>query len=459
MEKVFKWMTAYAGVPESNTYLRWFMRAIPEQEFKGIDLALYCFLNFCSELRVTPKRETLASYIKTDLERDVKKHNIRLESMTAYDYSQVSQFKEAVHILGDMIVSTFDMYTSQDLTGRDFRTDISEYFNECQSEQTQNAFMDYYPKLSDGSNPVEVSEQLRSKLTKIEKIYDRKKLKKLDSDLGIDDDDDEQELEFLCNTGVPCIDGDSDGIYTHLMTTLNAQPGGGKTRFFLTNYAYPVLTKCKRDVYMYETELTKSQVKNILIAFHITQIYGGEIKIPDSIMNKKRLMTEEQKQIYNAAKYDLFKSGKYGKFIFNGSAVVEEMDDELRDALKTYPNLGLIGIDYMGLIKSVPQSVYDKVKEQYQIITEAYEIVREILKEFNIHAVCINQYNDKGIDAAEAGKPIRSGMTQGGHIVFRHTDYDLNLTCTNEQKLANVRMLSTGKTRGGPGFNLSLIHI
>ena len=136
--------------------------------------------------------------------------------MTAYDYSQVSQFKEAVHILGDMVVSTFDMYTSQDLTGRDFRTDISEYFNECQYEQTQNAFMDYYPKLSDGSNPVEVSEQLRSKLTKIEKIYDRKKLKKLDSDLGIDDDDDEQELEFLCNTGVPCIDGDSDGIYTHL---------------------------------------------------------------------------------------------------------------------------------------------------------------------------------------------------------------------------------------------------
>lgn len=454
MEKIFKWLTVYADNPNIDSNLVWFVRSLSEREFRGVDLVLYCYLKFCVELRVLPKRENLTSYIKTDLARDVKRYNIKLDSMTSYDYTQVSQFNEAVKILGEMAVSTFEVNLEEDLTGREFQTDMNEFFNKRHNELIQDAFMEYYPKLSDGTDPVSVSDEFRSKLSSIGDTYNRKKIREIGDTnvVGISEDDDD-EFEFLCETGVPCIDGDSGGIYTHLMTTINAQPAGGKTRFFLVHYAYPIMTKCKGDVYLYETELMKSQVMNILIAYHITQIYGGEIKIPDSIMNKKKDMTEEQKQIYKAAKYDLFKSGKYGKLIYNGNAVVEEMEDELKDALRTNTNIKLIAVDYMGLIKSVPKDRFSAKKEQYQIITDAYEILRDILMNYDVHVCAINQYNDKGIDAAEAGKPIRSGMTQGGHIVFRHTDYDINITYTNEQKLANCRMLGVGKTRGTPGFN------
>ena len=67
-------------------------------------------------------------------------------------------------------------------------------------------------------------------------------------------------------------------------------------------------------------------------------------------------------------------------------------------------------------------------------------------------AVCINQYNDEGINAAYAGKTIRPGHVQGGHIANRHTDYDLSMTYTEEQKLANLRTLANTKPRGSGGF-------
>ena len=114
-------------------------------------------------------------------------------------------------------------------------------------------------------------------------------------------------------------------------------------------------------------------------------------------------------------------------------------------------------IDYMGLIQSEPESKWDKRLEQYEIITRGYEETRRILKHIDVSAVCINQYNDKGIDAAYAGKPIRSGHVQGGHIVQRHTDYDISMTFTEEQKLAQVRSLSTSKTRGTAGFSNVLL--
>ena len=460
MEKIFKWMTAYADVPDVSSNVAWFVRALNEREFRGTELVLFCFLKFCSELRVIPKRENLASYIRTDLAKDVKRYNIKLDAMTSYDYTQVSQFNEAVKILGEMAQSTFELYVSENLEGREFQTDVNEYFNSRQNEQIQDAFMEYYPKLSDGSDPVIVSDEFRSRLHGISEVYDRKKIKELgDSQVVGMSDDEEEDFEYICDTGVPCIDGDCGGIYTHLMTTINAQPGGGKTRFTLCYYAYPVLTQAKKDVYFLETELTKSQVMNILIAHHIVQLYGGEIKIPDSIMNRKREMTEEQKQIYRAAKYDLFKSGKYGKFYFNGKVILEELEEDLKAKIRSNPNLKLICIDYMGFIKSVPRNKFDKSKSQWEIITDAYDIVRDILMNFNVHACCINQYNDDGIAAAEAGKPIRSGMTQGGHIVFRHTDYDINITFTNEQKLAKVRMVGVGKTRGTPGFNNVLFKV
>lgn len=444
MQKVFKWFT------EENestlTYIHWFANNFEPKYFEGIDRLLFCFIKYCSFLSIVPKRQFLDAYLKIDAKRDIKKYNIKVDTMSSYDYSQTSQLEEAYHVLSNLAGITFDDYLNNAIEDRNFKVDMKEFMSTMQSDNIQQAFLSYYPRLNDGSDVTEVSKSLRQALSDIDKTFDVTKIKNID----YSNKEDDLDMEFVAKTGIPCVDGDIGGIYTGLITSLNAQPGGGKTRMSLVHWVYPVLM-AGYDVWFCETEMKKSQIQNILIAYHIIRLYGGKIKIPDSVLNKPKEMSEEQKQIYEAAKIDLFESGNYGKFLYKQNMVVEEMEDELDAVVRGNPNLRLIVIDYMGLIDSNPRDRYHQL-EQYEIITEAYKIVRRILLSVKAHAVCINQYNDNGIAAAYAGKPIRSGHIQGGHIVHRHVDYDLDITYTEEEKLAKVRMLSTGKTRGSAGF-------
>lgn len=449
MERVFKWLTSEGGSEKAIAYTDWFASTFDPSNFDGINRMMACYIKYCSKLSIAPRREFLLAYLKVDGKQDVKKYNIKTDTMASYDYRESSQLEEAFRIISDLAISTYDQYTQVDLSGHEFKVDMYEFMTSLKSDLIQNAMMKAYPRLMDGSDVSEVSSNLRSELSKLDEVYDTTKLKNVDL---VDTDSDEGEMHFLCKTGLPCVDGDLGGVYTRIMVTLTAQPGGGKTRLGEIHWAYQVLTVAKKDVLFYENELTAMQVKNIMIAYHITRVYGGRIKIPDSLMNKKQEMTPEQLQIYEAAKIDLFESGKYGNLIIKEECIVEKYEDEATSIIKSSGNLGLIVIDYMGLCRSVPEDKYGKRMEQYEIITEAYEITRRILKAFDVSALCINQYNDKGIDAAYAGKPIRSGYVQGGHIVQRHTDYDLSMTFTEEQELANVRMLSVSKRRGTAGF-------
>lgn len=454
MERVFKWLTAEGGSSKAAIYTNWFASTFEPNSFDGVNRMLACYIKYCAKLSIVPKREYLMAYLKVDGKRDVKKFNIKTDTMSSYDYRETSQLEEAFRVITELTTSTYDMYVSVDLTDRDFKVDMYEFMMSLKSDLIQNAMMKAVPRLSDGSDIGEVSSDLRAELSSLDKVFDTRKLRNVDV---TNPDAEEGELEFLCPTGLPCIDGDIGGVYTHIMTTLTAQPGGGKTRMGEAHWVYPMMTIAKKDVLFYENELTAMQVKNILIAHHITRLYGGRIKIPDSLMNKKKEMSPEQLQIYEAAKIDLFESGKYGKLIIKEECIVETYEDEATDIIKESGNLGLIVIDYMGLCRSVPESKYDRSMEQFEIITKAYEITRRILKAYDVAALCINQYNDKGIDAAYAGKPIRSGYVQGGHIVQRHTDYDLSMTFTEEQELAGVRMLSVSKRRGTAGFKNVLL--
>ena len=395
------------------------------------------------------------SYLKTDGKKDIKKYNIRTDNMTALDYNETSQLEQATRIITDLAVSMYGNYLSEDLNGRDFKVDMYSYMNSKKAERIQETMLSSYTRLNDGSDLEDVSASIRSSLSDIDNIYDTAKIRSID----MQDSSEEAEMRFQCKTGIPCIDGDIGGVYTRLIYTLTAQPGGGKTRLGEAAFVYNILTEAKEDVLAYSTELTTAQFKNILVAYHIIKIYGERFKIPDSIMNKKSEMSEQQRQIYEAAKIDLFESGKYGKLYVKENCVVETLKDEILNTIRVSGNLGHIMIDYMGLAKSVPESKWDKALDQYEIITRAYEIVRDILKSFDMSALCINQFNDKGIDAVYAGRPVRSGYTQGGHIVQRHTDYDMYLTFTEEQRLAGVRGFSCPKARGAKGFENILLSV
>lgn len=455
MKRVFKWLTEEGGDPKASIYADWFSRMFQPKDFQGINKLMMSYIMYCSKLGIAPKRRFMEAYLKVDGKADVKKYNVKTDTMTSYDYREISQLEEAYKIISSLALTTYDDYISVDLAERDFKVDVYDFMTSVRSELIADALMRTYPHLNDGSNVDEVSATLRNELADLDNIYDTTKIKDVDFASGDGDEDDE--MTFLAKTGLPCVDGDIGGIYTRLIYTLTSQPKGGKTRMAMVNWAYPILTEAKKDVILYELELTKSQIKNILIAYHITRLYGGRIKIPDSIMNKKKEMTAEQLQIYESAKIDLFESGKYGTLTVKEEMVVEKLQDEVMGLAKASGNLGLLIHDYMGLADSEPTTRWEARKEKFEIITSAYEVTRKLVKKLDIAALCINQYNDKGIDAAYAGKPIRSGYVQGGHIVTRHTDYDMHLTFTEEQKLAKVRSFSAESVRGAAGFSNVLL--
>ena len=440
---------------EKDVYLAWFVRIFEIYDFTGIDKLFYAYLCFCNKLRVNP-RNNLDAYFVTDATRDIKKFNIKLETQASLDYAEPSQLKESVRIISELAKTTISRYTAKPEEEREFKVVAYELINKLKKQKLEEAMLQTFGNITQGEDVTDSSSKLSQDIFEINKRLDPETLTNIEFKSSSQDDD---KMIFVAKTGLPCIDGDIGGIYAPLIYTLNSLPGGGKTKLSMAHFAYPVL-KTGKDVLYYELELSKGQTENEFLAYHIAQKYAGRVKIPSTELNKLDELSQEQRHIREAAYADLFENEKYGKLSIQRELVAETMDADIRAKLRQSDNVGLIVIDYVGYITSVPQTKYDRRLEKPTIIEMAYEVIRRITHDFHVPAVMINQFNDAGIDAATAGRFIKPGMVQGGHAPGRYTDYDLNLTYTPEQKLANLRTLSTAtKTRGSRGFGDQLLDV
>lgn len=449
MEKIFKWFTIDDDI--SVVYVMWFAEMFEPEDFIGIDRLFFLFLKFCAFLGVPAKREYLESYLVTDGKTAIKTNGVKLDTMSAYDYKDPTALEEAYRIVGKAALDVYDKWCTVDLSDKTFKVEMFHFLKKQKHDAVQQSIVSFFPKLQDGSDIDEVTDAMQLEIERKCTIYDVNKLDELDFMSGNQKSRRARRpMRKLFETGVPCIDGDAGGMYTQQIYTLNGQPGSGKTRFVMRFFIYMALINGQSVIYV-SVEMTEEQVMNMLIAIHIMFLYGGQVKIPDRDMNQDNL-TSEQRQYYESARIDLFESGKYGKLFFKKSGPVEKMKKETMNLIKRNRDITLWVIDYMGRLKSEPLSKYDRAKQQYEIITDAYEVVRDVVDTCDVGAVCLNQYNDKGIAAALAGKTIQPGYVEGGHIVQRHTDYDLSMTFTEEQKIAKLRSLSTTKERANAGF-------
>lgn len=448
MEHIIKWFSD-KGDENALSYLTWFCLTFEPTDFIGTDALLMCFLKFCARLGVVAKDTYLEAYLKTDGIKDVKKYSIKSPEMDNYDYEQLTQLTEAYEILKQTTLIQFKQYMMEDLTDRDFKVEMNTFMTEVKSDKTIAAIKTTMLSIANQGNIDVISDKLRTDLSSIKSKYNTDNINDVDEAA-----EDDEKMEKICDTGLNILNDNLGGIYTRLIHTIAAPPGAGKTQFILTQWVYRVLTEAKKDVIFYELEMTKTQVKNILLSYHITKLF--KVKIPHTTMNRGQL-DERQQQIYNAAKLDLFESGKYGKIHIFEEAIVETMQDEIQAKLVSMDNPAMVVVDYMGLIESHPTDKYAKAIDGYEIITQGYKLIKKIVRRYNLAAVCINQFNDKGIEAARLGKEIQSGMIQGGHITHRHTDYDLALTYTDIDN-NNLRYLTCTKSRGTEKFSNKLLR-
>lgn len=452
MNRILKWF-AEEGEDSITARLGWFVETIPASGFVGIDRMLYFFLVYCDKLGIEAKKEYLESFLCTEGKQVIKKENVRVEAVAAYDYNEPGALEEAYRVIASAALTRYGRCMELNLMGRAFKADMFSFMESMKGAELQNLLANAFPRISSGDSKDEIIESMQSRLMEIEESYSAEKLADLDFLEGRAYARGEKDRKtFLFKTGIPCIDGDTGGMYTKQCWTFTGAPGSGKTRFALAHFVYPAAVVNKLDVLVDELELSKGEVEDILIAYHIVNLYKGRIKIPDKVM-QKNMLSDQQRRIYEAARMDLFESGKYGKIDIDCRGLdVETLKKKRMRYFKARPNARMWVIDYLGLLTSSPKDKYARHKVKYEIITDGIEKIKKIANLADIGALCLCQFSDEGVKASMAGKTITAGMVEGGHIIQRHSDYDIAMTMTEEQELARMRMLSTVKKRAATGF-------
>lgn len=450
MQRIFKWFTCEDAIAKTS----WFVQSFSADEFRGEDKLLFYFLDYCSTLGIPVNEKYLDTFLRLDGKRYIKKDNIRLNDMNNFNYDEPAALEEATRIINSVTEAKFQQYVEDDLTDRNFKVDISTFMSEHHKERLIELMTNSFAELSSGEDSREISKNMTFGLQTLAHTYSDNKLYKLDFMEGRTRESNENKgaMRHLFNTSIPCIDGDVGGTFSKQLMAFEGSPGTGKTRLAMAHFAYQCAVVAKKDVYINELELSITEIENMLTAHHIIHLWNGKVKIPDSLINIGRL-TPEQSQYVDAARIDLFESGKYGKFIIDDTKLyVEQLESTMYPILRNNPNIQYWIIDYAGLAASSPVDMYAHRLSGYEIIQELYKTVKDILKTADIGGLIINQFNEKGIDAALMGKQIVPGYVQGGQIVERHADYEFAMTATEEQILANTLMMSTVKVRAAKGF-------
>ena len=449
MHTVFKYfVTAEKGMG----YLNWFCSNFGADDFVDMDKYMFRYLEFCSNLAISPNKKFLGVFSETESKRVLKEDNIKFESLAAFDYREPAALEEASRIISMSAQEQFDIYMADSDVSTEFKAVAFEFIANRKKEAIRQLMADSFPKLSDGTDIDEVSATIAQRIASIDKRFSKSALDKLDiveRSGGIDTTN----KRPILTTGIPAIDNDCGAYYSKQLITICGQPGGGKTRFAIATCAYRCAVIERKDVLIRSLELEKAEIMNMLIAIHIVNLYAGRVKIPDSLMNFNNL-TPDQRRFYEAAKIDLFESeGKYGKIIIDDDDMcVETMESDLRNSLRCNTGVQCVVVDYLGFIKSNPQTKYAREKGITDIIETATPILKRVARDNDVLVIAICQLNREGIDAALAGKKLDSSCIQGGQAVERTTDYNLFMTATQEQFLAGQRTLSTGKVRAAQGF-------
>ena len=456
MNKLFKYFTL--DDHKVLAYISWFTKSFPESEFSNIEKVLYLFLEYCAFLNIPAKRDHLLVFVATDLKSIVRKYNIRADSITVnYNYDEIAAFEQAVKVISANVVDTYDAWCSAHVENLDdFKVKASEFMKINLQNRIMSIFTEEFTKMNQGGDIVDIAAETQYLMASVREIYDTEKLNKLDFLTNVEVKNGVKIARLIAKTGLAAIDEDYGGIFSKALITFAGQTGIGKTRFLISTFVYPALVNYKVGVRMDELELSDYEIENMLITIHIAKLYG--LKIPDKNINRNDL-NDEERRIVESARIDLFESGKYGRFkLSTEDLFVETLMEEMLTFYKLNPDIQIWCLDYVGLVQSKPKNKYEHLTLG-ELINKVLVYAKKIAKMTDTASICANQFNDEGNKAAAMGKPIGSGMIHGGQAVQRHSDYDLALTATDEQKVAGMRFLSTTKDRASVGFKFQPLSV
>lgn len=428
-------------------FASWFCNTVPSTEFEGDEFLFYEYLSYSVELGAVITAKYFDVWLGTELRQILHRTNVRVPGCEGLRFEDPSVFETALRTTKDVMLDNFRILSTMDSDAGDFAVETSAYFNHRRSERLTQILMRTFEIVNESGSSEEASEYVVDQTNAINEIYDPTNLEDLE------DEDFARKstgpMEFVTDYGLPAIDKDSKGIYTTQLADVEAQSGAGKTRFALGSPVYRALTKYKRNVLYFTLEQTQQEIENMLIARHIFEMF--HIFITDKIINTNQI-PEEHKKTFEAAKYDLFESGKYGKFVcVETTLFIESFVSKIKTLDRLKGPFDLICIDYMGMMESNPPA-YKRAPTEYEIIKEAFKLFKRYCRKSRKAGLSLSQFNRDGVTAGKNDKEITTEMAQGGLAVFRNTDYNIAISMSDTMRLQQKRRFSQPKVRASEGF-------
>lgn len=447
MDTIFKNFICQKGSPDSDLkkgYTLWFVDAFPETEFTGDDLLFWNYLKYSATLSVSVCKEYFDIWIANELRRVLLRTNAKVPGCETLNYSTPSAFETALSttkfVMNDAFVALEAMSSVDD---SDFIVDMHSFMQKRRSirlDEVMRSTYDFKSRTDDSAEAINYAQQ---ELQIISEIYSEEKLEDLTAI-----SDSESDYYFVSDCGIPLIDNDSRGIWTKQVFDVEAQSGAGKTRFVLGTYIYRCAVVHKRNALFITMEQPVEEIKAMLVALHTFNMFNIQV---DANLIVKNLVPDEVKSSVEAARIDLFETGKYGKICIEYKVLKRETFIGKLNALdKLKGPFDLIAIDYLGLFEQESKS--KRTDDKYVIISDSLKFFKRWCVRKNKAGITISQFNRDGVAAGLADKTITTEHAEGGISVFRHCDYNIAISFTEDMRAKNIRRVQNPKIRSSAGF-------
>ncbi len=180
------------------------------------------------------------------------------------------------------------------------------------------------------------------------------------------------------------------------LVIVGARPGMGKTSFAM-NIAVNVAKATKKAVAIFSLEMSGEQL--------VTRILSSEALIDSSRLRTGQLRTEDWDNIA-----DVISSLSECDIRIDDTSAITAA--EMKSKLRRIPNLGLVVIDYIGLMQSTANT-----DNRAQQVGEISRNLKIMAKDFGIPIICCAQLN-RGTEsrAGEGKKPTLADLRDSGSI-------------------------------------------
>ena len=202
-------------------------------------------------------------------------------------------------------------------------------------------------------------------------------------------------------TGFDSINKITQGFHAGDMIIVAARPSVGKTALAL-NFAYRAANRTNKPVAIFSLEMPAEQL--------VTRLIGTESSVSLSKITTGNLMGVDRAKVANA----IYKIGSLPIYIDDSpNGKLMDIIAKSRKLQANEPELGLIIIDYLGLISSGSSRSSDSRQEE---VRKASLALKALARELKVPVIVVSQLSRSVEQRGENKRPILSDLRDSGSI-------------------------------------------